>query len=305
MYNDITSGQRLIYLLRIIIESPYHYTKKQLAKKFNVHVDTIKKDFEDIKNAGFEMDIDSKYRYALLADRPYEHLKNLLLFSEEEQKYLITALNAQKGEEKMQKRMQNKLLSIYEMSRLGNSLITKPFLNKVNLLESAKKTQTQVILKGYHSSNSSTVADRQVEPFHISTEEDILHAFDVAKKEIRHYRISRIGKVLTTENIWQYTGLHHVKAADPFRIVDDIQEHVHIRLKVGGYNELIERFPLTKAYLSPSSDNQEIYELYCKVNHNFFGLSNFILGYHAQIEDIVAPESLRSFLKEELSKINF
>lgn len=302
---DNTSGQRLIKVFWAIIVRPNYYTKKQLAQKFNVHEDTIKNDFEDIRNAGFSLDYDKKYCYFIENDSQYEYLKDLLFFSEAEQQYLRDILHTLKEDEKMRKRIQGKLVYLYEMSRLGNSLITKPFLSKVNLLESANKAQKQVILKGYHSSNSSTVADRQVEPFHISTEDDILHAFDVEKKEIRHYRISRIERVIATEKSWQYSGSHYVKATDPFRIVEDKQVYVHLRLKVGGYNELIERFPLTKSYLSPSADSQDIYEFCGKVNYRFYGLSNFILGYHAHIEDIVEPDSLRAFLKEELSKINF
>jgi predicted DNA-binding transcriptional regulator YafY len=302
---DNTSGQRLIKVFWAIIVRPNYYTKKQLAQKFNVHEDTIKNDFEDIRNAGFSLDYDKKYCYFIENDSQYEYLKDLLFFSEAEQQYLREMLNAQKGDEKMHKRLQSKLVYLYEMSRLGNSLITKPFLSKVNLLESANKAQKQVILKGYHSSNSSSVADKQVEPFHIAIEDDILHAFDIEKKEIRHYRISRIEKVIATENSWQHSGLHYVKATDDFRIVEDKQEYVHLRLKVGGYNELIERFPRTKSRLSLDPNDENIYEFRAKVNYKFMGLANFILGHHAQIEDIVAPESLRSFLKEELSKINF
>lgn len=302
---DNTSGQRIIKVFWAIMIRPNYYTKKQLAQKFNVHEDTIKNDFEDIRNAGFSLEYDKKYCYFINDDAQYAHLKDFLFFSEEEQQYLREILNTQKEDEKMRKRMQSKLVHLYEMSRLGNSLITKPFLSKVNLLENAKKTQTQVILKDYRSSNSSSVSDKLVEPFHVATEDDILHAFDVEKKEIRHYRISRIEKVLPTEVKWKHEGSHYVKATDPFRIVEDKQEYVHLRLKVGGYNELIERFPLTKSYLSAAADSQDIYEFCAKVNYKFYGLSNFILGYHAHIEDIVSPESLRSFLKTELAKINF
>jgi predicted DNA-binding transcriptional regulator YafY len=34
-----------------------------------------------------------------------------------------------------------------------------------------------------------------VEPFQVSVKEDILHAFEVEKKAIRHFRISRIERV--------------------------------------------------------------------------------------------------------------
>jgi predicted DNA-binding transcriptional regulator YafY len=70
-----------------------------------------------------------------------------------------------------------------------------------------------------------------VEPFQVSVKEDILHAFEVEKKAIRHFRISRIERVELLDADWQYETQHYVTATDPFRIVNDDKVRVHIRLK--------------------------------------------------------------------------
>jgi predicted DNA-binding transcriptional regulator YafY len=144
-----------------------------------------------------------------------------------------------------------------------------------------------------------------VEPFQVSVKEDILHAFEVEKKAIRHFRISRIERVELLDADWQYETQHYVTATDPFRIVNDNKIRVHIRLKVGGYNELIERFPLTQAYLQPSADELGVYDFECNVNEKFFGLTNFILGYHEHIVEIIEPESLIEHIRRHIGKINF
>lgn len=305
-FNDNSPKYRLLAILKILIESPYQYTKKTLATKYNVEADTIKKDFEELRDADFDVQYDEKYRYAIVPNKQLEHLEEMLFFTESEKDILVEALaNNAKASEKRTKRMQEKLNTIYDVSKLGSSLFSRTFLAKANLLEQAKQQKKVVKLINYRSTNSSEVNNRLVEPFLVSVKEDILHAFDVEKKAIRHYRISRIERVELQETDWQYETQHYVTATDPFRIVNDHKVRVHIRLKVGGYNELLERFPLTQAYLQPSADEQGIYDFECKVNEKFFGLTNFILGYHEHIVEIVEPESLIEHIRRHIAEINF
>jgi predicted DNA-binding transcriptional regulator YafY len=304
-FNDTSPNIRLLKILRAMIERPFGYTKQDWAYEYNVHKDTIKKDIDDIRNAGFEVNHDKKYRYGIGQDKVLEHLKELLFFSENEQDFLLSALDRMNTADKRQERVRKKLETIYDISKLGSSMISKPFLTKVSLLEKAKAEKSLVKLVGYRSTNSSEIADRLVEPFHISPKEDMLHSFDVERKEIRHFRLSRIERVENIAAVWSNEGKHHVKATDPFRIVDDKQVNVHIRLRVGGYNELTERFPLTMSYLRAAADEAGIFDLECKVNHRFFGLSNFILGYHEHIVEIVEPEKLIEHVNQASATLKF
>ncbi len=66
--------------------------------------------------------------------------------------------------------------------------------------------------------------------------------------------------------------------------------------------------PFLKVYYyqkKESADEVEIFDFECKVNERFFGLTNFILGYHEQIIEIVEPESLIEHIKNHIGKINF
>lgn len=89
-------------------------------------------------------------------------------------------------------------------------------------------------------------------------------------------------------------------ATDPFRIVSDEQAMVHLRLRVGGYNELVERFPLSKAYIQEDAEEEGIYDFQCRVNRKFYGLTNFILGFHHQVVEVLEPEELKEHLREEV-----
>lgn len=295
---------RLLRIMRAIIERPYGYTKQQFAREYNMHEDTIKGDFKAFVSAGFEMDWDEKRRYAFKVDRPLKKIGELLYFSEEERALLYDAIHNLRTTPQKQAQLIQKLHALYDYSRLGLAYLRKPHLTKVDLLEQAKAEKRQVMLEGYRSSNSNTVADRLVEPYHISPAEDTLQSFDVEKRIARHFRISRIARVRLLDQAWQFEGHHNIQRTDPFRIVNNDQVNVHLRLSVGAYNELVERYPLTKSYIEETTDSN-FFDFQCMVNRNFYGLTNFILGfYHLRIE-VLSPDALREHLRAEAASMHF
>jgi len=293
-------------ILRILIALYEHngYSKRQLAERYNVSKDTISNDFESIRNAGFLLDLDKNYRYKLVLENRHKQLKELLHFSLEDQELLHQAIDQIAPNTKRAKLLKKKLASLYDFKKLGHAYLRKPYLTKVDKLLQAQKEEKQVILKDYPSSNSNVVADRHVEGFYVNPPEDTLQTYDIDKKGLRHFRISRIKRVIITDIPWQNNGYHVDRRTDPFRIVDNKQEMVSLTLKVGARNELIERFPLTKSYIQ-EGDLTDTFDFQCMVNHRFLGLTNFILGYHHQGIEIVEPESLLEHLREIVGRMTF
>jgi predicted DNA-binding transcriptional regulator YafY len=302
---DNTPKNRILSILKSLLERPYHYTKRMLAENYGVNESTIKKDFEELRDADFMLHFDSKYRYAIIHNKSVEHLQYVLFFTESEQEILVKALATyQQSNAEQKEKLRKKLETVYDVSKLGSSLFSKTFLNKVDLLEQAKKEKKVIKLINYHSTNSNKVSDRLLEPFLVGVKEDILHGFDLDANEIRHFRISRIRRVELLSQNWKNENKHYVIATDPFGIVNNEQVKVHIKLGIGGYNELIERYPLTQAYLKPCADKADVFDFECKVNKNFYGLINFLLGYHEFIEEIIEPESLLEHIRQRFQKIN-
>ncbi|MBL7827035.1 MAG: WYL domain-containing protein [Saprospiraceae bacterium] len=302
--SEYGTKSRLMRIMRDLIERPFFYTRQHLAELYNVHPDTIFNDFDVFSEAGLEMDKDTKWRYGFKTNRQLKRINELLYFSEEERALLYSAINNLQTTPEKQNRLKEKLHSLYDYSKLGFTYLRKPHLNKVDLLEQAKADKKQVVLEGYRSSNSNTVADRIVEPYHINPAEDTLQSFDTEKKIPRHFRISRISRVKVLDTPWRFEGHHNVLRTDPFRIVNNDQINVHLRLSVGASNELLERYPLTKAFIMETAD-PNYFDFQCMVNRNFFGLSNFILGfYHLNIE-VLSPDELKDHLKEEVGKMRF
>ena len=301
---EFSTRIRLVRILRTIAEYPYGYTKQLLADKYGVSRDTISGDFKAMESAGFVLEKDDRHRYAFKVDRPMRQLKDLLHFSEEDQAALYQAIDNLPINSERARNLKAKLGSLYDFRRLGHAYLRKPHLAKVDLLLEAKAQKRQVYLVDYRSSNSNAIHTRLVEPFHISPADDTLQAFDVDKHTLRHFRISRFTRVQPTDLPWEYEGHHNIMHVDPFRIVDNHQVMVHLRLGVGAYNELVERYPLTKAHLE-ETDDPNIFDFQCQVNHRFFGLSNFILGFHHQVIEVLEPEGLKAHLRAEVDKMRF
>jgi len=292
---------RLLRIMRALLEQPKRYAKRELREKYGVGKDAIDNDFQAFKSAGFVLRYDERFRYYFVEDKPLKQLKDLLHFSEEDQILLTRAIDKVAETEKYGEHLKSKLASLYDYHRLGYAYLRKPYLAKIDKLLTAKEDNRQVILKQYHSSNSNSITDRHIEPYHIDPPKDTLQAFDLDKKEIRHFRISRITRIQMTTEAWKYKYRHRLQAVDPFRIMDNQKVMVHLRLRVGAYNELIERFPLTKAHILPAEE-EGVYDFQCEVNHEFYGLSNFILGTHNLVE-VLSPDRLLLHLQAEVKKM--
>ena len=303
--NEYGTKQRLLRILFAIVENPRGYTKKELADRCaSGKVENVKNDFIAFDNAGLRLKYDNKYRYYFELEEPYKKLKDLLHFSEEDQIILNEVIDTIRPHSKRGQRLKKKLASLYDFKRLGHSYLRKPYLSKVDLLLQGKEEKKQVILRDYKSSNTNKISDRHLEGYHVSPPDDTLQAYCLDSHQLKHFRISRIGRVRLTDTNWQYEGHHNIMRTDPFRIVDNNQTMVHLRLKVGAYNELTERFPLTKSYITESQE-EDVYDFQCMVNHRFLGLSNFILGYHHQLVEILEPESLLQNLRDTIENMDF
>ena len=294
---------RLLRVMLTILEQPGRYTKKELAEKMGSTDDNIRNDLEALGNAGLSLEYDRNYRYKFKEQKSIDKLNDLLYFTEEDQKLLRETIDHLFKHSKRAAKLKRKLDSLYDYHQLGLEALRKPNLKKIELLKTAKANKKVITIHDYHSSNSNSVSDRKVEPFHVATDIDLLHAFDLDRMELRHFKISRMARITIQETDWKHTKKHHIKLTDPFGILDDKQIMVHLRLKVGAYNELIERFPSAERYVKESADETGIYDFQCKVNHKFIGLTNYILGYYHQIIEIISPDVLIEHLEKEVEKI--
>lgn len=294
--------ERIVRILLRIIAQPYSYTSRDLSKEFGVSLDRIKDDLREIEKSGLSLDrpSDRQYRIAILPDSTFKELTYLQPLSNADKAKIKSALRM--ASTKDQYYLSKKLDSLYDFQQLGLRALRKPALDRINQLELARRKKSMVLLKGYHSASSNMVRDRKVEPFHIDVANDILQAYDTEKKQSRHYRLSRIERVVILEQSWLFESDHRYGITDVFGIVDNQQVNVHLILDVYAYNSLSEQFPATKAYLVPGNEDHT-WDFQAAVNHQFKGILPFVMAQALHLKILHSPE-LRQAVASSAEKIS-
>ncbi len=294
--NDV-GMQRALKILFAIIERPKHYTRRIFKDFYGTDESRIKKYFEEIKNAGFELDKDDRSRYYLVPNKIFEELISLLVFSPKEEKMILDGLKCNNTPDREIEKIKAKLPRLYDVTKFHH-LINQTTLTVMDMLETAKREEKVVILKNYPSTSSNTVKDRYVEAFHIAADEDTIQAYELEDKQVKSFNISRITKIEITETDWTKTGSHNIVITDCFWIQDETVK-VRFRMKLGANNYLIQKYPKTRALIKPVPNEKDAYDFEGRVNVKFKELTNFILGHHQDIIEIFEPESLIEHIQNQ------
>ncbi len=296
----MTPRERCIRVLLRILRNPYRFTLRELSAYFgHSTIDALKDDIDQLRRAGMHVDIKrfDNYRYAILPDREFKELDYLQPLTENDRAKISRALDYISEKDKLY--LSKKLESLYDFQQLGLRALRRPALDRIDKLGSARKQKKQAVLIGYRS-NSGSIRNRIVEPFHIDVELDTVQALNVEEDPPvnKHFLLSRIERVKILEERWQFEDLHAYQKTDVFRIANNRQILVQLRLNVYAYNALVGAYPKALSEITPGSEPLT-YEFQSMVNEDFIGLTNYILGNaaHARIE-IIRPEKLKKKINQ-------
>lgn len=293
--------ERILKVLLYILNNPGRYTRREIAEHFGVAPDIIDKDTQVINQLP-ELTLhyqEYPHRCYIEPNNKYNALEVFRPLSEEDRYYVMRALD-NLGNAKLARTLKTKIEGLYDFQQLGLRQLRHPAIARINGLEEARQQQQRVILVRYRS-NSNRIKDREVEPFHIDPELDTLQAYDVDRDETRHFRLSRIERVKVLDKPWSKQGKHEIRYTDVFRIANNDQRMVKLRLSVQAYNVLLEAYPMSHAYVEADAD-ENAFLFQAKVNADYLGLLNFLMGYMNDVE-IIAPDDLKTAVKTEAEKI--
>ena len=99
-------------------------------------------------------------------------------------------------------------------------------------LMEAKRNHKQAIIYGYASANSGSISDRRVEPYEFVCNGESVLCYDMDKKAMRQFKLSRISDVRVLKEDWKYTAEHVAAKTDVFDWTD-MGCHYHICLDMG------------------------------------------------------------------------
>lgn len=292
--------ERILKIMLLILGNPYTFTRKNIQKKLEITQRKFEEDIRVLKNLNLTIDYrSSDNTYAIIPEKGFKELDYLSPLSDSDRERIQSAMRFLSSKDQLY--LNKKLDSLYDFQKLGIRALRKPALEKIDRLEIAIKKEVCIILENYLS-NSSVPRNRIVEPFAVDANLDTLQAFDIESKSIRHFKLNRVERVTIQNNLpWKYKKEHHTKETDVFRIADDNKTMIHLELTMQGRNVLLDTFPQARKDIEPSSE-RNIFNFESKVNDNFYGVTNFILG-NSENVTVISPDSLKKHLKKRARKI--
>jgi len=285
---------KLINLLRGNIGKPVH----KLAETLDTDPRTIYRYFKLLEALGFEIEKKhSKFRIVDRVENPQDFAYGT--FNEEEIIFLNGMLQKSGKKNLLKNSILQKINIRSDFRHSVNQLFNANLGISVDLIAQAIKDQNQVILKDYYSLNSDVVSDRLVEPVAFTTNFDSIYALEVESKEMKLFKVERIGEVLVTSVLFQLQNLHRPLEQGLFGFSGKSQFYVHLKLSRKAYHLMMEEYPDAKPLTSIKNRNQYYFEGKLP---QLPGLARFILGLPGEIK-VLEGEELKEYLKKQVEKL--
>ncbi|RZS97452.1 helix-turn-helix transcriptional regulator [Cecembia calidifontis] len=286
---------RLINLLRGNIGKPVH----KLAESLDTDPRTIYRYFKLLEALGFE--IEKKHSKFRIVDR-VEHPEAFSFgtFNDEEIEFLNQVISKSGKKNLLKESILQKINIRSDFRQSVDQLFNAKLGISVDLLSKAIKDENQVILHDYYSLSSDSVSDRLIEPVAFTTNFDFIYALEVESKEMKLFKIERIGEVLLTSKPFKYQSLHQPLEQGLFGFSGKSQFPVHLKLSKKAFQLMMEEYPDAKPFTYTKNRNQYFFE--GKIPQ-LPGLARFILGLPGEIK-VLEGEELKDYLKEQLKKLD-
>jgi len=285
----------------MMLSSGYGNNVDELAVKLSSSKRSIYRYIDTLRNAGFIITRNDNY-FKVDKNSPYlKSIGDLLHFTREEAWILNKAILALDDETFIKQSLTKKLYALYDLKGVPYPVVRKENSEKVIALIRAIEDKKQVILTGYHSSNSSTISDRIVEPFEFTLNYNFIWCFEPFSNSNKLFKTARVNKVEITGLPWTFESLHESGETDIFRIHGKERIEVKLKLTLRAANLLMEEYPVSEEFISKVNDSNYLFNGWVA---DFDGVSRFILGLMDEIE-ILHPPSLKSLLNKKISQKKF
>ena len=278
--------ERTLRLMRLMSGNAY-LTVEQLARRLDTSTRSIYRYIDTFKTCGFAVEKIDESIYRLISmPSGYKDLQKLVYFSEEEARVLTYLIESLDETNSLKSSLYRKLCAVCDTKSIKEYSGTSKNAANVQALGNAMKDRKTVILKDYSSSSSGTVRDRVVEPFEFTNNHIDIWAYDCEKKDVRLFKIARIGWVDILPIDWQHGDEHDKGYLDAFRMQGKAQTHVRLEMTLRAKNLLCEEFPLAEPDITEKDGK---YILDTKVS-KMEGVGRFVIGLMGDIRVLDSPE---------------
>lgn len=278
--------ERTLRLMRLMSGNAY-LTVEQLARRLDTSTRSIYRYIDTFKTCGFAVEkIDDSIYRLISMPSGYKDLQKLVYFSEEEARVLTYLIESLDETNSLKSSLYRKLCAVCDTKSIKEYSGTSKNAANVQALGNAMKDRKTVILKDYSSSSSGTVRDRVVEPFEFTNNHIDIWAYDCEKKDVRLFKIARIGWVDILPIDWQHGDEHDKGYLDAFRMQGKTKTHVRLEMTLRARNLLCEEFPLAIPDVT-EKDGKFIFD--SMVTH-MEGVGRFVIGLAKEVKIVDSPE---------------
>lgn len=287
--------QKLLKVLKLItlLKNPNGVSLKSVAVSLDISSRTAYRYIILLEEVGFFIDKNFNNNYFIhqIKDDPSD-----LTFSPEESSLLRQMIESTAQRHPLKEAILQKLYIHSELEPIGENLLKARLGLLVEKLKFGIQNEVQIILKSYHSANSSEISDRLVEPLSFQENYTYLQAFEPSSQKVKAFKVERIGDIIILNKRQKYFKTSAVVNIDVFGIAGSEPVEVMLRLSLRAYLLLREEFPKAISYLF--EENENYYFLGPVIG--FQGVSRFILGLLDEIE-VLRPESLQVHLEQKIN----
>lgn len=287
--SEIPKAERILRLIRLLRDRKR--TVPHLAELLETNTRTIYRDIEALENVGYLIHRDDKHHYSLEENPTATRAQ----FSIEETRLIRENLSALPTLHPLKTSIERKLYLSSELIPLADELADMHRGTLISRINSAIKDGQQIRLVKYHSNNTSTIADRLVEPISMTDYFAILNAFEPESQKQKTFKLARIEDVEVLGSAC--SSLPDSEELDFFGFSGPVPLPVVIRLSFLAHRLLHEEFPASRAYLTMKYKDEPYPWEFRYFVRDFRGLSRFILGLPGEVV-VVESEKLRMFLGE-------
>ncbi|MEJ0033578.1 MAG: WYL domain-containing protein [Bacteroidota bacterium] len=292
---SIIPQTKLLRLFQIIaVLRTGRWTIKSLAERFDTSERTIYRYIKLLEEVELliEKDFDGKYFIHSSEDE-----LGTSEFTLEEMKLIKKLIQTEVDNNPLKELLLKKLSLNSELDKVPNLIVHARRGKLVEQISQAIKDKKQLVLRNYHSANSSEITDRLVEPISFGDNYQTIVALDTKDRQTKQFKIDRIGEIVEGEKNFQHESLHQKTTTDIFGMSGRESTWITLDLKMRAYLLLREEHPLSMPYLEKRDDH---YQFHGPVN-NFDGIGRFVLGLIDEIT-IVEPKQFKEHVAQRIRK---
>jgi predicted DNA-binding transcriptional regulator YafY len=295
--DSIIPQTKLLRLFQIIaVLKTGRWTIKSLADRFDTSERTIYRYIKLLEEIELliEKDFDGKYFIHSSQDE-----LGTSEFTLEEMKLIKKLIQTEVDNNPLKELLLKKLSLNSELDKVPNLIVHARRGKLVEQLSQAIKDKKQLVLRNYHSANSSEITDRLVESIGFGDNYQTVVALDTKDKQTKQFKIDRIGEIVETGNDFKFESQHQKAATDIFGMTGGKSTWITLNLRMRSFLLLREEHPLALPYIEKSDEGH--YKFHGPVS-NLDGIGRFVMGLLDEIE-VIGPPEFTQYIKSKISKM--